>query len=64
VYAFYGSDIGFSSTFATRSKDAYVFTLRKNCRSTKPILDLATKVIEFNVRVYEKKLEVVRKEDI
>ncbi|MCG3681759.1 ATP-dependent helicase [Aliarcobacter butzleri] len=64
IYAFNGSDIGIISTFSTRYKDANVFTLRKNYRSTKPILDLATKVIEFNERVYEKKLEVVRKEDI
>ena len=63
IYAFNGSDIGIISTFAKRYKDANVFTLRKNYRSTKPILDLATKVIEFNERVYEKKLEVVRVEN-
>ena len=63
IYAFNGSDIGIISTFSTRYKDANVFTLRKNYRSTKPILDLATKVIEFNERVYEKKLEVVRTQD-
>lgn len=62
IYAFNGSDIGIISTFAQRYEDATVFTLRKNYRSTKPILDLATKVIEFNERVYEKKLEVVRNE--
>ena len=63
IYAFNGSDIGIISTFSTRYKDANVFTFRKNYRSTKPILDLATKVIEFNERVYEKKLEVVRTQD-
>ncbi|QEZ88816.1 ATP-dependent DNA helicase [Aliarcobacter cibarius] len=63
IYAFNGSDIGIISTFAKRYKDANVFTLRKNYRSTKPILDLATKVIEFNERVYPKKLEVVRLEN-
>ncbi|NCB12512.1 MAG: ATP-dependent helicase [Erysipelotrichia bacterium] len=62
IYAFNGSDIGIISTFGTRYPNAEVFTLRKNYRSTKPILDLATKVIEFNERVYEKKLEVVRTE--
>ena len=62
IYAFNGSDIGIISTFAKRYENAKVFTLRKNYRSTKPILDLATKVIEFNERVYEKKLEVVRTE--
>lgn len=60
IYAFNGSDIGIISTFGDRYKDAKVFTLRKNYRSTKPILDLATKVIEHNDRVYEKKLEVMR----
>ncbi len=63
IYAFNGSDIGIISTFASRYGGAEVFTLRKNYRSTKPILDLATKVIEYNERVYEKKLEVVRKEE-
>lgn len=63
IYAFNGSDIGIISTFAKRYENAKVFTLRKNYRSTKPILDLATKVIEFNERVYEKKLEVVRTQE-
>ena len=43
IYAFNGSDIGIISTFGKRYKGANVFTLRKNYRSTKPILDLATK---------------------
>ena len=60
IYAFNGSDIGIISTFSTRYKDSNVFTLRKNYRSTKPILDLATKVIEHNERIYEKNLEVIR----
>lgn len=64
IYAFNGSDIGIISTFGTRYEDAQVFTLRKNYRSTKPILDLATKVIEHNERVYEKNLEVMRKDAI
>lgn len=62
IYAFNGSDIGIISTFGVRYPKAEVFTLRKNYRSTKAILDLATKVIEYNDRVYEKKLEVVRTE--
>ncbi len=62
IYAFNGSDIGIISTFADRYLNANVFTLRKNYRSTKPILDLATKVIEHNERVYEKKLEVIRQD--
>jgi len=64
IYAFNGSDIKIISTFSKRYKNSKIFTLKKNYRSTKPILDLATKVIEFNERVYEKKLEVVRDENI
>ena len=60
IYAFNGSDIGIISTFATRYNNATVYTLRKNYRSSKPILDLATKVIEHNERIYEKNLEVMR----
>ena len=60
IYAFNGSDIGIISTFSQRYSDANVFTLRKNYRSTRPILDLATKVIEYNERVYEKHLQVMR----
>jgi len=63
IYAFNGSDISIISTFAKRYENATVFTLRKNYRSTKPILDLATKVIEYNDRIYEKNLEVVRTDD-
>lgn len=60
IYAFNGSDIGIISTFSTRYENAKVFTLRKNYRSSKPILDLATKVIEHNERIYEKQLQVMR----
>ena len=63
IYAFNGSDIGIISTFNTRYEGATVFTLRKNYRSTKPILDLATKVIEHNERIYAKNLEVVRTDE-
>lgn len=64
IYAFNGSDIGIISTFSTRYENAKVFTLKKNYRSTKPILDLATKVIEHNERIYEKHLEVFRQDAI
>ncbi len=60
IYAFNGSDIGIISTFSKRYESANVFTLRKNYRSSKPILDLATKVIEHNERIYEKQLQVMR----
>ena len=39
------------------------FYFKKNYRSTKPILDLATKVIEYNERVYEKKIRSCKKRD-
>jgi len=61
IYAFNGSNIEIISTFNKRYKDANIHTLTKNYRSSKAILDLATKVIEFNERIYPKKLEVVRK---
>ncbi|AXH11661.1 ATP-dependent helicase [Halarcobacter bivalviorum] len=60
IYAFNGSDIGIISTFSTRYPGSKVYTLRKNYRSSKPILDLATKVIEHNERIYEKQLQVMR----
>ncbi|APW64981.1 MULTISPECIES: ATP-dependent helicase [Arcobacteraceae] len=63
IYAFNGSDIGIISTFSDRYDNATVFTLRKNYRSTKPILDLATKVIEHNERIYDKNLEVIRTDE-
>jgi DNA helicase-2/ATP-dependent DNA helicase PcrA len=48
------------SSFNDRYEQSELHTLTKNYRSTKPILDLANKVINFNERIYEKKLEVVR----
>ena len=60
IYAFNGSDIGIISSFHERYSGSEIHTLTKNYRSIKPILDLANKVINFNERIYEKKLEVVR----
>ncbi len=60
IYAFNGSDIGIISSFTTRYKDAKVYHLTQNYRSTASILALATKVISHNDRVYDKKLEVTR----
>jgi DNA helicase-2/ATP-dependent DNA helicase PcrA len=62
IYAFNGSDIGIISSFHERYENSTIHTLTKNYRSTKPILDLANKVIEYNERIYEKKLEVIRNE--
>lgn len=63
IYAFNGSDIGIISSFTEKYDNSNLYTLQKNYRSTKPILDLANKVIEYNDRIYEKKLEVVREEN-
>lgn len=62
IYAFNGSDISIISTFMARYKNSNIFTLTKNYRSSKPILDLANKVIQNNERIYDKKLEVVRQD--
>ena len=60
IYAFNGADISNIATFKERFPNAKVFTLKKNYRSTKPILDLANKVISRNERLYEKQLEVTK----
>ena len=62
IYAFNGADINIISTFKDRYDNANVFSLSKNYRSTSAILDLATRVISNNERIYPKKLEVVRKD--
>jgi len=60
IYAFNGADISIISTFDKRYKNAKIFTLTKNYRSKKEILDLANRVIKHNPRIYPKQLEVVR----
>ena len=60
IYAFNGADISIIGSFNTKFPDAKVHTLTKNYRSSRPILSLATKVIEHNERIYPKKLEVTR----
>jgi DNA helicase II / ATP-dependent DNA helicase PcrA len=62
IYAFNGADINIIAGFSTTFSDAVVFNLSKNYRSTVPILDLASKVINYNERIYPKKLEVTRTE--
>jgi DNA helicase-2/ATP-dependent DNA helicase PcrA len=62
IYAFNGADINIISTFKDRYENATVFSLSKNYRSTSAILDLATRVISNNERIYPKKLEVVRQD--
>jgi DNA helicase-2/ATP-dependent DNA helicase PcrA len=60
IYAFNGADITIIGSFNKKFPDAKVHTLTKNYRSSRPILSLATKVIEHNERIYPKKLEVTR----
>jgi len=58
IYAFNGANIENISTFSKRYKDARVYTLSINYRSTQPILDLANRVILNNIRIYPKELKV------
>jgi len=60
IYAFNGADISIIAGFKERHKDAGVFSLTKNYRSTYSILKLADVVIQNNERIYPKNLEVVR----
>ncbi len=60
IYAFNGADISIIGSFSKKFPDAKVHTLTKNYRSSRPILSLATKVIEHNERIYPKELEVTR----
>ncbi|GHR09138.1 DNA helicase [Helicobacter pylori] len=60
IYAFNGADISIISNFTQKYKNAQVFTLTKNYRSSKEILDLANQVIRRNERIYPKNLEVVK----
>lgn len=59
IYAFNGADISIISSFRETYADSRVFTLSKNYRSTRYILDLANRVIEKNERIYPKELEVI-----
>jgi DNA helicase-2/ATP-dependent DNA helicase PcrA len=63
IYAFNGADIGIIGSFDKRYKNAKIFNLSKNYRSTKYILSLANRVIEHNDRIYPKKLEVIRDDE-
>ena len=60
IYAFNGANIQNIATFGKRYKDATVFTLDKNYRSSASILSLANRVIEINERIYPKKLVVTK----
>jgi DNA helicase-2/ATP-dependent DNA helicase PcrA len=60
IYGFNGADISIIGSFQTKYKDAKIFSLNKNYRSSAKILHLANRVIEKNPRLYPKKLEVTR----
>jgi len=63
IYAFNGADIGIIGSFTKKFEAATVHTLRKNYRSTVPILSLANRVIAYNERIYPKELEVTRQHE-
>ncbi|MSN96561.1 ATP-dependent helicase [Campylobacter sp. FMV-PI01] len=63
IYAFNGANIEIIGTFKDRYKDAKIYALNINYRSTKGILALANKVIQNNPRLYEKHLVVGRDEE-
>ncbi len=62
IYAFNGADISIIGSFTCKFDDAVIHTLKKNYRSTVPILSLANTVISHNERIYPKELEVTRTE--
>lgn len=60
IYAFNGADISIITNFTEGYPNSNVFSLSKNYRSSKYILELANKVISNNARIYPKKLEVIK----
>ncbi|MBO7475937.1 MAG: ATP-dependent helicase [Campylobacter sp.] len=60
IYAFNGANIDIIGSFGTRYKNAKIYALNINYRSSSAILALANKVIANNPRLYEKKLIVGR----
>lgn len=63
IYAFNGADINIIGGFKHRFKDAQIFSLNKNYRSSRSILALANKVILNNERLYPKELIVTRNDE-
>ncbi|EAU00133.1 MULTISPECIES: ATP-dependent helicase [Campylobacter] len=60
IYAFNGANIEIIGSFKDRFKDANIYALNVNYRSSSSILALANKVIANNPRLYEKHLSVSR----
>ena len=63
IYAFNGANIEIIGSFKDRYKDAKIYALNTNYRSSDKILKLANRVIALNPRLYEKKLVVSRSGD-
>ncbi|MRJ03172.1 MAG: ATP-dependent helicase [Epsilonproteobacteria bacterium] len=63
IYAFNGANIAIIASFTQRYRNGRVLNLSKNYRSTRPILDLADRVISHNERIFPKRLEVMRREE-
>ena len=64
IYAFNGANIEIIGSFKDRFKDANIYALNINYRSSSTILALANKVIANNPRLYEKKLIVSREANL
>ncbi|RDU64760.1 ATP-dependent helicase [Helicobacter sp. MIT 14-3879] len=60
IYAFNGSDISIIASFKDRYKNAKIYSLNKNYRSSRKIIDIANNVIINNPRIYPKNLEVLK----
>lgn len=60
IYAFNGANIEIIGGFKDNYKNAQIYTLNTNYRSSSSILSLANKVISNNPRLYEKNLSVSR----
>lgn len=63
IYAFNGANIEIIGNFKNHYKDAKIYSLNINYRSSAPILALANKVINNNPRLYDKKLVVGKQDD-
>jgi len=63
IYAFNGADIGIIASFKDKFENAKIFTLNKNYRSSRAILELANRVILNNERLYEKNLIATKEGD-
>ena len=60
IYAFNGANIEIIGSFKDRYKNANIYNLNTNYRSSSAILALANKVISNNPRLYPKQLQVSR----